>query len=150
MKEEKIIKQIVAGIEKRKLPETKEILMLQYICGASIAHILAYNSGKIGWTTEDKEILMLQDETGYSVAHWLATHSGKTGWATDDKEILILQNKTGVSVAHELAYSHPTWTTSDPELLSLINKWGNTVKDILIAKGNKHRKNQTRRQNEKS
>ena len=110
MKEEKIIKQIVVGIEKRRLPETKEILMFQNTCRVSIAHILASYSDKIGWSTNDKEILMLRDEAG-------------------------------VSVAYILAYFHPTWTTSDPELLSLINKWGNTVKDALIAKGNRHRKN---------
>ena len=143
MKKEKIIRQIVAGIEKRKLPETKEILMLQNTCRVSIAHILASYSDKLGWTTNDKEILMLQNNAGNSVAHNLAQNSEKTGWSTEDKEILLLQNNSGVSVAHILARSHLTWTTGDPELLSLINKWGNTVKDALITKGNRHRKNQT-------
>ena len=136
MEKEKTIRQIVAGIEKRRLPETKEILMLQDFCGDSVAHILASRSDKTGWTTKYKDILMLRTIIlGDTVAHILASHSDITGWTTEDKEILMLQNKAGVSVAHNLAYFHPTWTTNDPELLSLTNKWGNTVKDVLIAKG---------------
>ena len=142
MEKEKTIRQIVAGIEKGRLPETKEILMLQDICGDSVAHILAARSDETGWTTENRDILMLRTMIlGDTVAHVLASHSDETSWATKDKEILMLQDKTGKSVAHILAYFHLTWTTNDPELLSLMNKWGNTVKDALIAKGNRHRKN---------
>ena len=60
MEKEKTIRQIVAGIEKGRLPETKEILMLQDFCKDSVAHILASRSDKTGWTTEDRDILMLR------------------------------------------------------------------------------------------
>ena len=100
MKKEKIIRQIVAGIEKRRLPETKEILMFQDTCRVSIAHILASHSDKIGWTTDDKEILMLQDKTGVSVAHNLA-YSHPT-WTTGDTELLSLTNKWGNTVEDAL------------------------------------------------
>ena len=93
MKKEKTMKQTVTGI-------TKEILMLQDICEISIAHILAYNSGKTGWTTEDKEILLLQDKEEISVAHELA-YSHPT-WTTSDPELLSLMNKWGNTVEDAL------------------------------------------------
>ena len=100
MEKEKTIRQIVAGIEKGRLPETKEILMLQDFCKDSVAHWLATRSGKTGWTTEDKEILMLQDKTGISVAYELA-YSHPT-WTTSDPELLSLTNKWGNTVEDAL------------------------------------------------
>ena len=87
MEKEKTIRRIVAGIEKGRLPETKEILTLQDFCGDSVAHILASRSDKTGWTTEDKEILMLKDQAGVSVAHNLA-YSHLT-WSTGNSRITI-------------------------------------------------------------
>ena len=49
MKKKKIIIQIVAGIEERRIPETKEILLLQDISSDSVAHILASHSGETSW-----------------------------------------------------------------------------------------------------
>ena len=104
MEKEKTIRQIVAGIEKGRLPETKEILMLQDFCGDSVAHILASRSDKTHWSTKNKDMLMLRTMLrGDTVAHILAGNSGETGWTTEDREILMLQNKAGVSVAHNLA-----------------------------------------------
>ena len=100
MEKEKIIRQIVAGIEKGRLPETKKTLMLQDFCGDSVAHILASRSDKTGWATEDKEILMLQDKTGVSVAYELA-YSHPT-WTTGDTELLLLVNKWGNTVEDAL------------------------------------------------
>ena len=49
MEKEKTIKQIVAEIEEGRIPETKEILLLQDIFCDSVTHILASHSGETSW-----------------------------------------------------------------------------------------------------
>ena len=92
------VEQIAGLIGQGKVKETPEILKLASESGWTVAHWLAYNSGKTGWKTDDKEILKLVSKAGWTVAHVLASRSGKTGWKTDDKEILKLVNEKGRTV----------------------------------------------------
>jgi len=84
----KEIKRIAKKIAKGKLQEIKEVLMIADKTGWTVAHCLASNSGKIGWTTKDKEILILRNQRNWSVAHSLALHSNKTNWKTKIKIFL--------------------------------------------------------------